>query len=102
MCGEPVSVWLQVENRGPLLAPGSVDVVVYSEDVEGVRTELDRRPWGSSLEPGTVSFAWLVTVEAAQLTGAVRLVAVVDAAGAVNECEEEDNTALVPLDDICL
>ena len=100
-CGSTLRFIFQVGNSGVLRAGPKMRSGVYGVREDGTEVALGAVALGKSLQPGVVSEAYSIDVEAADAEDFVRWFVYVDDTGISNECDEEDNKLDFDLSEIC-
>lgn len=108
-CGDDLTVWVQVGNQGAFIsASATTPVGLYGERLNGSRVLLADDVVGARVDPGQVSAPVTFVLPAADVSGFVRLVAVVDdtalagtAGGRNQECDEGNNEVVLGLAPYC-
>ena len=99
-CGDDVELLVQVANEGSSEAPAGAVLALYGEDASGGRTLLAQETLGA-VPAGGLTAASSFVQAAADLSGYVQLVAVVDDGDAQAECDEADNEGTIDLSPVC-
>ena len=100
LCGDDVTVLVQVANEGGTDAAAGLVLALYGEDAAGDRTLLSEQTL-TAVSSGGLTGASSFVLVAADLSAYVQLVAVVDEADAQAECDETDGEATIDLSGVC-
>ena len=95
-----MALLVQVGNEGATQAPAGLLLALYGEDAAGVRTLLATEAL-AAVPSGELTAATSFVQVAADLSGYVQLVAVVDDGDAQVECDEADGEATIDISAVC-